>query len=74
MRKRLIGISIGAIQRKYGDREALRIAKEIGADAVDFDLDGAFDITNPHSVYSKGDEAVKAYFSALGIMLVSWDL
>ena len=33
--KRLVGISIGSIQGAYGHREALRIAKEIGADAVE---------------------------------------
>ena len=34
MSKKLIGISIGGYQAKYGDMRALEIAKEIGADAV----------------------------------------
>ena len=65
-RKKLVGIAIGAIQRKYGDREALRIAKEFGADAVDFDLDGGFDIRDDKSIYSKDDCAVSEYFESLG--------
>ena len=36
---RLVGISIGALQKKYGDIRAIEIASEIGADAVDFAID-----------------------------------
>ena len=34
--KRMIGLSIGDLQEQYGDARALEIAREIGADAVDF--------------------------------------
>ena len=36
---RLVGISIGGLQRKYGDIRAIEIASEIGADTVDFAID-----------------------------------
>lgn len=62
-----IGISIGALQVKYGDKEALAIAKRIGADAVDFSLDGAWnDYRKEGTVYNGGEDAVKAYFSEIG--------
>ena len=64
--KRKVGISIGMYQRKFGERRALEIAKEIGADAVDFDFCSYHDFKNPESVYSKGKEAVEKHFSALG--------
>ena len=37
--KRLVGISVCSLQEKYGDRRALEIASEIGADSVDFSLE-----------------------------------
>ncbi len=61
--KRLVGISIEALQKKYGDRRAIEIAHEIGADAIDFNLKA-----EPYaegSLYAKGDEAVAAYYRAL---------
>lgn len=36
MNKKKIGISIGILQMIYGDRRALELAAEIGADSVDF--------------------------------------
>ena len=61
-----IGISIGALQSLYGDERAIEIAKEIGADAVDFDLSGIqFDCDNPDSVYSKSDDEITEYFTSL---------
>lgn len=60
-----ISISIWQLQRKYGDREALRIAKEIGADAVDLGLDPTYDVRNAESVYAGTEEEVKTYFSSL---------
>lgn len=60
-----ISISIGQLQRKYGDKEALKIAKEIGADAVDFGLDPKFDVQKPDSVYAKSEAEVVAYFTGL---------
>lgn len=62
--KRLVGISIGGLQIKYGDRRALQIAREIGADAVDFNLK-----PEPYaegSVYNQADEAIAAYYRELG--------
>ena len=64
--KKLIGISIGGLQIKYGDMRALEIAKEIGADAVDFDLCAREDFNNPESTYSKGEKAVERYFTEIG--------
>lgn len=60
--ERKIGISIFALQKAYGDKRALEIAKEIGADAVDFSLEFT-DYRNKDCVYSEGDAAVKAYYA-----------
>ena len=61
-----IGISIGALQRLYGDERAIEIAREIGADSIDFDLSGIqFDCDNPDSVYSKSDDEIIEYFTSL---------
>ena len=58
-----IGLSIGAIQKTYGDERAIEIASSIGLDAVDFSLEGEeCDYRNPESPYSKGKEAVVAYY------------
>lgn len=38
MDKKLVSINIGAFQKLYGDIKAIEIAKQIGADAVDFTL------------------------------------
>ena len=71
MNSKKVSISIGALQRTYGPKEALRIAKEIGADGVDFGLDlfsqtpRPYDVRNPESIYSKSDEEIVAYFSEL---------
>lgn len=55
--KHKVSISIGELQEQYGDREALRLAKEMGADAVDFNTCGRkWDYRNPDSVYSKSDD------------------
>lgn len=64
-----IGLSILPLQIRYGDREALRIAKEIGADAVDFGLEnfgGRYDYRNPNSVYARPEAEIRAYFEDLG--------
>ena len=61
-----IGISIGGLQIIYGDEEAIRIASEIRADAVDFDLsDSRFDSADELSVYSRSDDEVFEYFNEL---------
>lgn len=64
MSKRKISIAIGGLQDAVGDKEAIRIAKEIGADAVDFKLCGArWDHRDPASVYSRSDDEIAAYFA-----------
>lgn len=64
--ERKVGISIFEWQREYGDHRALELAREAGADAVDFNLCGdEWDYRNPQSVYSKSDEEIIAYFSGL---------
>ena len=64
---RLVGISIGELQKQFGDLRALEIAKEIGADAVDFNTSNSpwWDFQVPESVYSKSDEEIVAYFESL---------
>lgn len=63
--KKLVGLSIGAIQWRYGDREALRIAKEIGCDAVDFTLEDQ-EPDKEGSVYYRGEDYVREYYGELG--------
>lgn len=63
-----IGLSILPLQERYGDRKALEIAKNIGADAVDFGLEnfgGRYDFRNPNSVYARTEEEIRAYFTDL---------
>lgn len=55
--KREIGFSIYELQRRHGNLKAIEIALDIGADAVDFNLeDNECDYRNPESVYSKGED------------------
>ena len=62
-----IGISIDRYQIKFGLLRALEIAKEIGADAVDVMINHEGheinSVDNPNSIYSKGDEAITAYYA-----------
>ncbi len=63
-----IGLSIISLQEKYGDREALRIAKEAGFDAVDFGLEnfaGRYDYRVQGSVYAKPRDEIVEYFRDL---------
>ena len=63
-----VSISTAQIQTQYGDKEAIRIAKEIGADAIDFALDdftGRFDVSNSTSIYAKSEDEIIAYFQQL---------
>lgn len=63
-----VGLAISFFQNRFGDLKALEIAKEIGADAVDFslhDFGQRFDYRNPESIYSKSDEEIVSYFSAI---------
>ena len=64
---RKVSIAIGAYQQSFGDKEALNIAKRIGADAVDMDIcGGRFDCANPNSIYSKSEDEAYSYFEDLG--------
>lgn len=61
-----VGIATGRIQAQYGDKEAVRIAKEIGADAIDFALEdfcGRYDYRNEKSVYALPEDELIAYFT-----------
>jgi sugar phosphate isomerase/epimerase len=62
--KKLVGISTFTLQSLYGDFRALEIAKEIGADAVDFSLDTETSL-NEKSIYSKSDEEICEYFNSV---------
>lgn len=60
-----ISISILELQKRYGHKEALKIAKNSGADAVDFgleDFNGLFDFRNETSIYSKSKDEIRKYF------------
>ena len=69
--KRKVSISIYCLQLKYGDMRALEIAKEIGADAVDYSLDfwnstpvhEMYDYRVKSSPYYGSDEDIIAYFT-----------
>ena len=65
--KRLVGISLTSLQKRYGDVRALEIAREIGADAVDFSTSNApyWDFQHPDSPYARSDEELVAYFEML---------
>ena len=69
MSDRKVGISIGALQRIYGDKGALEIAAKIGADSVDFATHyfdkRIWDFREPSSVYAQGDDAVVQYCTEL---------
>lgn len=59
-----IGLSTFAFQTQYGDKEAIRLAKKVGADAIDFNV-GSYDYRNKDSIYSKSEEEFVAYFTDL---------
>jgi len=63
--KRKVGISLFNLQTMYGDRRALEIAHEIGADAVDFNLCDAYDYRRAGNLYAKSEDEIRAYFSDL---------
>jgi len=61
-----VSLSVFNLQYHYGWERALEIAKEIGCDAVDFNLyEDEYDVRNPDSIYSKSDEEIIAYFEAV---------
>lgn len=59
-----IGLSLYALQSAYGDREALRIANEIGYDTVDFNL-AYRDFRREGDIYSKPYEEFADYYSEI---------
>ena len=61
-----VSFSISFLQKKYGDIEAIAVAKKLGADAVDFNLcDPRYDYRKPSSVYSLSDAEICEYFSQI---------
>ena len=62
--KQLAGFSTFNLQRLYGDIRALEIAKEIGADAVDFGLDCQNSL-DASSIYSKSEDEIIEYYKAV---------
>ena len=62
--KKKIGISTFGLQRVFGDRRALEIAKTAGADAVDFNTLNQ-DYRDENSIYSKNDEEITEYFDGI---------
>lgn len=63
---KLVGLSVGDLQRKYGDIKALEIAANAGADSVDLDLcTDINDYRNKDSLYIKGFEATAEYYTAV---------
>lgn len=61
---RKIGISTSKLQFAYGDKEAIRIAKEAGANTIDF-FTHHLSVADPQSIYSKKDEHIIRYFTEL---------
>lgn len=61
-----VSLSLFNLQDRYGDIRALEIAREIGCDAVDFNLNGnAYDVRNPNSIYRQSEDAFVDYFTKL---------
>lgn len=64
--KRNVSLSIGQLQKVYGDREALTIARRVGCDAVDFDTCASrWDYRKPDSVFARSEDEICTYFDGL---------
>ncbi len=63
-KERKISICISSLQDRFGDEEALRIVKRIGADGVDFDTHSQ-DHTDENSIFSKSEDEIRKYYSSL---------
>lgn len=64
--KRRVGISTHFLQSKFGDEQALKIAAQIGADAVDFStILSIHDYRKPDSIYAKSDDEIYSYYREL---------
>jgi sugar phosphate isomerase/epimerase len=61
---KLVSLSTDTLQRLLGDLGAIEYAKEIGCDAIDFNLCDN-DHTKSESVYSRGDAEVIKYYTAV---------
>ena len=61
---RKVSICISNFQGQFGDRRALEVAREIGADAVDFGL-GGFHCGKEGNLYTRGEAEIRAYFDGL---------
>ena len=68
MNKGLISISMRCLCETHGDKEAIKRAKEIGAEAIDFSLLSRelFNCAVPDSIYAKSDDELCEYFTELG--------
>ena len=56
-----ISLSIEELQWKFGIREAIKIAKDVGADAVEISLGGR-DYRTENDIYGKSDDEIIAYY------------
>ncbi|MBR7132713.1 MAG: sugar phosphate isomerase/epimerase [Clostridia bacterium] len=64
--KRRVGISTNFLQKRFGDIEALKIAKSVGADAVDFStILPHHDYRKDDSIYAKSDDEIYTYYRGL---------
>ena len=63
--ERISALSTFSLQEKYGDEEAIKIASEIGAKAIDFSTFKQNDYRKPETVYGKGETYVIEYYSRL---------
>lgn len=59
-----VSFSSGGLQTRYGDLKAIEIAKDIGADGVNFDL-FFNDYRKKDTIYSKSDDEIFSYFSKI---------
>ncbi len=65
--KRKVSLATGALQNRYGQKEAIKIAADIGTDAIDFDLTlNCFSVARKDSIYTKSDDEIITYFTDLG--------
>ncbi|MDO4741353.1 MAG: TIM barrel protein [Eubacteriales bacterium] len=61
---RKVSFNIGYFCKKLGEKGALRFARDVGADAVDFDL-LPYDESIPGNLYTRSDEEIRAHFEDL---------
>ena len=60
----LVSLSTDTLQKILGDMGAIRYAKEIGCDAIDFNLCNN-DFTNRQSIYFNGEDEISKYYTAI---------